>query len=773
MDIKPEAQIHLNKFKPRSYQLPLWDAIENKGYKRVLAILPRRAGKDVTAWNLCIRQALRKPMVIYYLFPTFAQAKRVIWNSLTNDGESLLDYIPKQLIASKNGQEMRIQFTNGSIIQLVGSDNFDCFDDQTEILTQEGWVLFKDLNPVVPVATRVDGDLVFEKPLKYVTYDYDGPMYCIRNSGTDFKVTPNHRFYVRSSKGIYKFKKISDPTIRHHMVPSTSGWQGVVPNTFGYNPEDWFAFVGIFISEGSTYKNKKGYRVTISQVKPSIRKHIESLLKRMGLNYVSTHDRFNIENKALYEYCASLGKQTERFIPKELKNAPQSLLYMLFDWLIKGDGYSSPSYTAYYSISKQLIDDVQEIIIKLGLSGNVHIKTQKESYINGRTITARHTLYEIRVRKSQFKRLHGSAGNPYIFTEDYTGKVYCVSVPSGVIKVRRNGKEMWSGNSLMGTNPSGVVFSEYALQDPRAYQYIRPILTANDGWALFISTPRGKNHLWTLYQIAQEHPDWFCYKLTIEDTKHISMHEIERERSEGIMSEDLIQQEYFTSFQLGVEGAFYAKYLDSMRSKGQISDVPWENGFSVHTAWDLGISNTSIIFFQVIGQTVRIIDCYSKHKEGLEHYVRILQEKPYTYGKHIFPHDVAVRELGTGMTRVEKLRQLDITATIAPRLSVVDGIEAVRSTLSRVWFDEHKCHDLLRALENYRQEYDAKKRVYKGFPLHDEHSHYADAMRYLCISLGYTRKETSPEDLERRYQQAMYGSDALPGFFSSHEWPIQ
>ena len=216
--------IELKRFLPRPYQLPVLDAIENKGYKRVLAIMPRRAGKDIVAWNLCIRQCLRRVCVVYYIFPTYSQAKKVIWDSITNAGDRILDYIPDEVIASKNSQEMKIRFKNGSLLQLVGSDNFD---------------------------------------------------------------------------------------------------------------------------------------------------------------------------------------------------------------------------------------------------------------------------------------------------------------------------------TLMGTNPQGVVFSEYALQDPRAFQYIRPILVANDGWALFISTPRGKNHLWELYNIATNSDDWFAYKLSVEDTQHIPLEEIEKEKRDGLMSEDLIQQEYY------------------------------------------------------------------------------------------------------------------------------------------------------------------------------------------------------------------------------------
>lgn len=327
-------------------------------------------------------------------------------------------------------------------------------------------------------------------------------------------------------------------------------------------------------------------------------------------------------------------------------------------------------------------------------------------------------------------------------------------------------------DTLMGTNPQLCVFSEYSLQDPRAYQYIRPILTANDGTALFISTPRGKNHLWELYQIAQHSPDWYCLKLTVDDTGHIPLREIERERAEGIMSDDLIQQEYYTSFTMGVEGAYYAKYLDRMRVDGRIGLVPWESGFKVHTAWDIGVrDSTAIIFFQTIGQTVRIIDCYEKNKEGLEHYINVLQQKPYTYGKHIAPHDMRVREFGSGMTRLEKAKQLGITFTVAPDLTIPDGIESVRSALSKVWIDDTKGAPLLKALENYRQEYDAKRKVYKNHPLHDQFSHFADCMRYLCISLPKTRDGLTPEELEQRYREAMYGSDAnIPDVFRNPQY---
>ena len=320
---------------------------------------------------------------------------------------------------------------------------------------------------------------------------------------------------------------------------------------------------------------------------------------------------------------------------------------------------------------------------------------------------------------------------------------------------------------LVGTNPYGCVFSEYAIQDPRAYQFLRPILVANNGWVLMCSTPRGKNHFYELYQIALESPDWFAYKLTLDDTQHIPYKEIERERAEGLMSEDLIQQEFFTSFSLGVEGAYYTKYLDRMRINNQIGNVPYEVGFKVHTAWDLGVrDSTAIIFFQTIGQTVRIIDCYENSKQGLEHYVKILEQRGYIYGKHIAPHDIRVKEFGSGMTRIEKAKQLGIKFVVASNIAIQDGVESVRSAFSKIWIDEEKCEQLLKAINNYRQEYDSKKRVYKANPLHDWSSHYADALRYLCISLPKTRDgHSTPEELDQRYREAAYGSQDLPSFF--------
>lgn len=324
-------------------------------------------------------------------------------------------------------------------------------------------------------------------------------------------------------------------------------------------------------------------------------------------------------------------------------------------------------------------------------------------------------------------------------------------------------------NTLVGTNAVGMVFSEYALSDPRAYSFSIPILKASDGWVLMVSTPRGKNSLWDLYNVARKSKDWFCEKLSIDDTKHVSIEEIEKEIVEGQMSRDLALQEFWTSFELGVEGSFYSKYIDDLRRKNQITSVPWEPYLPVHTAWDLGFNDlTVIIFFQVSGASIRIIDYYENCKKGLDHYAKIVKQKEYTYGKHIAPFDIAVSDLFIGVSRWKMMHDLGISfmrySEKAP--GVLDGIEAVRKNLPRMWFNEETSSKLLNALENYRQEYDNKRKVYNLNPLHDQFSHAADAMRYLCVALPKLMSNSDPDALDRRYREATYGaSDSLPAFF--------
>jgi hypothetical protein len=297
-------------------------------------------------------------------------------------------------------------------------------------------------------------------------------------------------------------------------------------------------------------------------------------------------------------------------------------------------------------------------------------------------------------------------------------------------------------DSLVGTNPLGIVFSEYALANPQAWEYVRPILAENNGWALFLSTPRGENAFADLYRMAKDSPGWFAELLTVDDTKAITAEAIQRERDAG-MPDSMVKQEFFCSFTSGVAGSYFGEYLEKAQEEGRIGNVPWEASLPTFTAWDLGLDDaTSIWFFQRHGQEIRLIDYYEQSGVGLEHYARELDRRRYTYGEHFLPHDVDVRELGTGRSRRSMLRSLGLEVRVVPKLPVEDGINAVRSVLGRCWFDEKKCERGLKALRSYRTEYDPQLGTFKARPLHDWTSHAADAFRYLALSIERVDRST-------------------------------
>jgi phage terminase large subunit len=304
-------------------------------------------------------------------------------------------------------------------------------------------------------------------------------------------------------------------------------------------------------------------------------------------------------------------------------------------------------------------------------------------------------------------------------------------------------------DSIVGTNPRGCVFSEYSLQDPMAWKYIQPILAENKGWAMFVYTPRGRNHAWELWEMAKLADDWYSEVLTVRDTARIdgtpviSLEDIELQRAQG-MGDELIEQEYFCSFEGFVQGAYYVKQLREARSEGRITSVPHAAGNEVYTFWDLGIDDsTTIWFLQVIGREFRFIDYYESSGEGLEHYAKVLKEKRYAYGDHYMPHDAANMELGTGKSRKEVAENLGIypiTIVKRPRdtQAVMTGIEQGRNILSQCWFDEKKCSRGLMALEGYQCEYDEEKKKMGNHPLHNWCSHGADSFRTFAV--GYVQK---------------------------------
>lgn len=295
-------------------------------------------------------------------------------------------------------------------------------------------------------------------------------------------------------------------------------------------------------------------------------------------------------------------------------------------------------------------------------------------------------------------------------------------------------------DSKMGTNPRGCIFSEYSLQNPSAWDHIRPILRENGGWAIFDFTPRGENHGYELYNMAKSNPSWFCELLTIKDTKVLTEADIQEERDAG-MSEDMIEQEFYCSFTAANIGSYYGKLMKAAQEGGRIRRIDHDPDLPVDTWWDLGVNDANSIWFTQTLRSpreIRVIDFYQNTDEGLGHYINILQTKAmsdkYVYGTHYAPHDIKVREYTSGISRLETAKKMGINFEIAPNESIEDGIEAVRQTIPVCWFDEERCKEGIRALKSYHKKWDDVHKVYRKTPDHDWSSNPADAFRYMALS---------------------------------------
>ena len=300
-------------------------------------------------------------------------------------------------------------------------------------------------------------------------------------------------------------------------------------------------------------------------------------------------------------------------------------------------------------------------------------------------------------------------------------------------------------DATVGAGPVGIAYSEWALANPSAWAYHRPMLEENGGVAAFITTPRGRNHAHAMYQMAKDNPRWFAEISNVHHTGALSPEQIEESLTEyvALYGEDIgraqFAQEYECSFNAAILGAFYAREMVSVRKEGRIDPVEARADRMVHRAWDIGVrDDTSIWWFQVVGAQVFILDCYSASGVGLDHYASIIEQRRDEHGWKdgidFVPHDAKVKEWGTGRTRVETMRDYGLNPQLVPNATKLDGINAARQTLARCVFHPRTEDQGISALEQYRREWDDEKKAFKANEVHDWTSHLADAFRYLALS---------------------------------------
>ncbi len=319
-----------------------------------------------------------------------------------------------------------------------------------------------------------------------------------------------------------------------------------------------------------------------------------------------------------------------------------------------------------------------------------------------------------------------------------------VDFPNGG-QVRLHGAD--NPDALRGIYLDGVVLDEYAQMRPQVWpEVIRPALADRIGWAAFIGSPMGRNAFCDLYEAAREDPSWFVFRLKASETGLIPAEELEAARA--AMTADQYAQEFETSFDAAVLGSYYGSLMQQAETEERITAVPWDPATEVHTAWDLGVGDsTSIWFFQQVGLEIHLIDYHENSGVGLSHYVGELEARRgrgWVFGEHILPHDAKARELTTGKTREQALNALGVQPRILPAEPVEDGINAARNLLPRCWFDASRCARGIVALRQYRRDYDDRLKAFKGRPLHDWTSHAADAFRYLAMGLPERTSEQKP-----------------------------
>ena len=307
-------------------------------------------------------------------------------------------------------------------------------------------------------------------------------------------------------------------------------------------------------------------------------------------------------------------------------------------------------------------------------------------------------------------------------------------------------------DALRGLYLDGIVLDEYADMRPRIWgEIIRPLLADRLGWAVFIGTPKGHNGFWDVYSKALTSSEWYVKTLRASQTNLLPSSELAD--AAKMMSQDQYLQEFECDFESAILGAYYGKEMRQLTDSGRITHVEHDVLFSVFTAWDLGYSDdTSIWWYQVVHGEIRLLDYHSSNGQPIAFYTGLIQAKEreygYNYGIHWLPHDARAKTLASnGKSIIEQLSvKIPLEKMkIVPSLSLQDGIQASRLALMRAWFDT-KCDDGIECLRQYQREYDEDKKVFRDKPRHDWTSHGADAFRMLSIAWREEEKALPKDD---------------------------
>lgn len=326
-------------------------------------------------------------------------------------------------------------------------------------------------------------------------------------------------------------------------------------------------------------------------------------------------------------------------------------------------------------------------------------------------------------------------------------------------------------DAMRGLYLDGILLDEYDQISPSLFtEILSAAISDRKGWVVFMGTPKGKGNLHKLIKKVEEWEiqgneeanSWYVRVIKASESGYVDKKELDRNRA--LMDEAEFLQEFECSVDAGLKGAYYIRQIAEAEATGRVTSVPYDQHIPVDTFWDLGIGDTTAIWFaQQVGKEVHIVDYFEESGLSIPEIIRRLQQKNYVYGRTVLPHDAKAREMGTGKSRAEIIQSLRMPKVeILPRLLVDDGIGAVRAAFNSFWFDKMKCRKGLESLRSYQRKWDEKTQVFSEAPLHNFASHPADALRYLAIGI---REMDYNEDLPDESEHAYNPMEVL-----SNEW---
>ena len=728
-------------------------AVFRKKSRFKVIVAGRRWGKTQCAKTALIRAAAsKKNQNVWYVAPTYKMARSIMWREL-------IKTVPRNWIVKSNETSMIMYLRNGSIIECKGADKPDCYDAETEILTQQGWVRFADLPRDVDVLTLNPETLKAEwhRPYKYVDQAYEGPMYRVASGRLDLMVTPDHKFLVENRNGKRKIKRIEDVSTHQDRIPARCGWDGVDSSAMS---DEMCAIAGFYLAEGCAYgvaggdRSNRGWPVFFSQtegvkggLKGDVRADFKKILNTAGFTYRENKIGLNVQSKALHDLLSPLGNKYTKRIPRDWLDLPAAKLRIMLHWMLMGDGSVRDRDIRYYTVSRGLADDVQELAIKAGFSANIVEKKQTVSQINGRDIVPTVPLWEVRIYRNEFNCFRDSKES-YISDEWYAGRVYCVGVQNHVVMVRRNGKMCWSGNTLRGVALDFFVIDE--AQDVRPttfFEVLMPTLAGTRGDAMIIGTPKAFNWLYEVYlrgQRGEIYTDpagkrrrnaWMSWQFPTITSPFIPPSEIEEARHN--MDPRSFRQEFEASFETMSGRVYYA-----FDRKVHVKETGFDPRLPIWIGQDFNIDPMSSVIMQPqLNGEIHIIDEVVLFGSNTEEAGNELARRFFKYLKQttIYPDPAGSNRAHTrGESDLDILREQGFQRIKFKRKHppVADRVNAVNRMFltadgTRRLFVNPKCKHTINALEQtiYKE---GTREVDKSAGI----EHAADALGY-CIHFEF------------------------------------